>query len=617
MQNTAPVYSLADEAQARAESSAWARFAAPADADEFCLSWLTLLCGRVERCRAALLLVGDEEGQPFRVRAAWPDRRRDLQYLGPAAQKALSDRIGVVIEGSGAEALSQIAYPVEVEGRLWAAVVLEVGPAADAELQRALRTIHWGIAWLVDHFRQRLLVEREATLARVALVNDLLATALQHGKLQPSGLAVVNQLAQALQCDRVSMGLERAGRIEPLVVSNTATFDVRSDLIRTLGAAMDEVLDLGVAQCHPALGQDDLASIAHADAARTLNVVALASVPLLHEGQTLGALSFERNAGPPFTAQQLALMGAAGEMLGPVWSLLAEREKSAWRRAADAMRGATRALFGPHHPGLKLFSATAALLLAVLTFWHIDYRVSARTVVEGSQQIAAVAPFDGFVAQASARAGDTVRAGQELARLDDRDLKLESARVGAEREQLLRRYQAAQAAQDRSAMGVISAQIGQAEAQMSLVQERLARASLVAPYDGIVVSGDLSQQIGSPVEQGKVLFEVAPTAGYRVILQVDERDIVRLAIDQPGELVLSGLPGEVTPFTVRQITPVSTAQDGRNYFRVEAQLRADAPRMRPGMEGIGKVEVGRERLIWVWTHGFTDWLRLALWNWMP
>ena len=138
--NTAPVYSLADEAQARAESSAWARFAAPADADEFCLSWLTLLCGRVERCRAALLLVGDEEGQPFRVRAAWPDRRRDLQYLGPAAQKALSDRIGVVIEGSGAEALSQIAYPVEVEGRLWAAVVLEVGPAADAELQRALRT---------------------------------------------------------------------------------------------------------------------------------------------------------------------------------------------------------------------------------------------------------------------------------------------------------------------------------------------------------------------------------------------------------------------------------------------------------------------------------------------
>jgi multidrug resistance efflux pump len=139
----------------------------------------------------------------------------------------------------------------------------------------------------------------------------------------------------------------------------------------------------------------------------------------------------------------------------------------------------------------------------------------------------------------------------------------------------------------------------------------------VAPYDGIVVSGDLSQQIGSPVEQGKVLFEVAPATGHRVILQVDERDIVRLSVGQPGELVLSGLPGDKMPFTVRQITPVSTAQDGRNFFRVEAQLAADASRVRPGMEGIGKVEVGRERLIWAWTHGFTDWLRLAVWNWTP
>ena len=49
----------------------------------------------------------------------------------------------------------------------------------------------------------------------------------------------------------------------------------------------------------------------------------------------------------------------------------------------------------------------------------------------------------------------------------------------------------------------------------------------------------------------------------------------------------------------------------------EAQLEGTAPRLRPGMEGVGKVSVGEERLIWIWTHGFTDWLRLALWNWMP
>ena len=102
-----------------------------------------------------------------------------------------------------------------------------------------------------------------------------------------------------------------------------------------------------------------------------------------------------------------------------------------------------------------------------------------------------------------------------------------------------------------------------------------------------------------------------------MILQVDERDISRLALGQRGELVLSGLPGQALPIVVHQITPVSTAQDGRNFFRVEAQLEGSAPRLRPGMEGVGKVSVGEERLIWVWTHGFTDWLRLAVWNWMP
>jgi hypothetical protein len=39
--------------------------------------------------------------------------------------------------------------------------------------------------------------------------------------------------------------------------------------------------------------------------------------------------------------------------------------------------------------------------------------------------------------------------------------------------------------------------------------------------------------------------------------------------------------------------------------------------LRPGMEGIGKISAGRERMIWIWTHGLTDWLRLWVWSWWP
>ena len=126
-----------------------------------------------------------------------------------------------------------------------------------------------------------------------------------------------------------------------------------------------------------------------------------------------------------------------------------------------------------------------------------------------------------------------------------------------------------------------------------------------------------SQLLGTPVEQGKLLFQVAPLDAYRVILEVDERDIASIELGQPGELTLSALPNQGMDFTVRQITPVSSQQEGRNYFRVEAQLDAPSDRVRPGMEGVGKITIGDRRLIWIWTHSLVDWLRSWAWKELP
>ena len=623
---SAPIYSIADEHRSHAEAAAWSRFVAAGDADEFWTSWLALLSTRIVRARAALLLVADDGAQAFGVAAAWPDPRRDLQYLGPIAQRALAERCGVVAAPGGGEpgsdGAAHVGYPVEVGGKLCAAVVFDIGAEAGLsgqnDLQAALRQIHWASAWLIDHFRQRVLALREAELARVGTLNELMATALQHRRCEPSALAVANDLAPRLRCDRVSIGFEEAGRMVPVVMSHTATFDARSDLVRYLGEAMDEVLDLGVAVAFPAPGDDELGAIAHAEAARALQVQALLSVPLVANGETIGVITFERNTGPAFDASDHRIASAVGTLLGPVWAVQRANERSLWQRSRESVRGFLQATYGPRHPGLKLLASTVALLLLVITLIQIDYRVAARTVVEGATQAAQVAPFEGYIAEALVRAGDTVKRGQPMARLDERDLKLERAKWSSEREQLQRRFQVAMAAADRGAMGVLAAQINQSEAQLSLAEEKLARATLVAPFDGLVVSGDLSQSIGSPVEQGKLLFEVAPLEGFRVVLQVDDRDISRVASGQSGALVLSSLPDQSLPFKVSTVTPVATQHDGRNVFRVEAAIEASAAaRLRPGMEGIGKVVVGERSLIWIWTHGFFDWLRLSLWNWMP
>ena len=622
MANTAPIYSLANEARARAESAAWTKFSSAKNSGEFCASWLAILCGQIDRASGALLLLGPDPAGAYGAAAVWPDAARNMQYLVPTGERALKERRGIVVASDGVSAPTReqsahVGYPIEVSGALHGAVVLDIAPGPEQELQRALRLVHWASAWLVDQFRQRVLQERDIRLARLGLASDLVATSIQERRFAPSALSVVNELAARLQCDRVSIGLETSGRIEVHAISNTATFDPKTNLVRLIGEAMEEVLDLDVTVVFPSQGDDELGAIAHAELARECKATAICSVPLVEGGHASGVLTLERTGGEPFDAAAVELCKTAGLLLGPIFGLKRDNERSEWLRMREALADTARSLFGPRHPGAKLIALVAGGFLVFCSLVSGEYRVSAKTVIEGAVQRAAVAPFEGYIAESLVRAGDTVKKGQVLCRLDEKDLKLEQTKLTSEREQLLRKHRQAMAAQDRATMGVIAAQVNQAQAQLSLVEEKLARATLVAPFDGIVVSGDLSQLLGTPVELGKVLFEIAPLDAYRVILKVDERDIAYLNTGQRGELALSGIPNEVMPFAVKQITPVSTPQEGRNYFRVEAQIDNASARLRPGMEGVGKVSVGERRLIWIWTHSLVDWLRLWAWKWTP
>lgn len=617
MAGPAPIYSLATDDHARAEAAAWARFSSARDAAEFCASWLAILCTQIGRANGALLLVGPEQDGAFRPAAVWPDPSRDMQHLVPSAQKALNERRGVVLPRDAKAAREPgafVGYPIEVSGSLRAAVALDLS-GSDPALQQALRLVHWASAWLVDQFRQQDLRERDARVARLALAADLVATAVQERRFAPSALAVANELAARLGCDRVSIGMEKSGSIEVQAISHNASFDPKTNLVRVIGEAMDEVLDLDVTIVHPA-AQEEAAAMAHAELAREFKDAAVCSVPLLQEGHAIGVLTLERSAGEPFDAATVEMCKTVGLLLGPILGLKRANERSEWQRLGEAASAGARALFGPRHPGVKLLAVLAAIAVALLCVASGEYRVSAKTVIEGKVQRAVVAPFEGYIADSPVRAGAHVTKGQLIARLDERDLRLERTRLESEREQLLGKHRQALAASDRASMAMVAAQIGQAEAQLSLVEDKLARARLLAPFDGIIVSGDLSQLLGTPVEQGKVLFEVAPLDAYRVILQVDERDIEEVRVGQPGELALSGMPDQRLKFGVKQITPLSTSEDGRNYFRVEAQIDG-APRLRPGMEGVGKIAVGERKLIWIWTHPLVDWLRLLAWKWLP
>jgi hypothetical protein len=131
----------------------------------------------------------------------------------------------------------------------------------------------------------------------------------------------------------------------------------------------------------------------------------------------------------------------------------------------------------------------------------------------------------------------------------------------------------------------------------------------------MVIGGDLTQSLGAPVQRGQVLMTLAPHDGYRLILDVDERDVSELKLGQRGQLALGALPSRRIDFQLQRITPVAVAAEGRNSFEVEARLEEVLPAMRPGLRGVAKIETGTRSVLGIVTRPVVDWLRLAFWRW--
>jgi len=417
----------------------------------------------------------------------------------------------------------------------------------------------------------------------------------------------------------VALGLVHGNGVRIEAVSHTAQFDRRANLLTAVAAAMTEALDQRESIAYP---QDrearPVVTLSHAELAQMSGADGIATVPLMHKGQPVGALTLERAGGHRFDAPTLELLEGLAAVLAPMLALRLEQGRSLSAQAAARVRGFWGRLVGPRHAGLKLGVALIAAAALFLGFATGEYRVSADARIEGEVQRTMTAPFQGYVREAAHRAGDTVRAGELLARLDDRELRLEHSRLRAQYEQLGRQYREAMARRDRAQARIVSAQREQAQAQLSLIEEQLQRTEIVAPFDGVLVSGDLTQMLGSLLERGQALFEIAPLDAYRVVLQVDEHRIADVHAGQQGELVLSSNPGQRFAIQVQKVTPVSNAREGHNYFRVEAQLEGgpDA-RLRPGMEGVAKVAVDERHLVRIWTRELLDWLTLKLWAWTP
>jgi hypothetical protein len=581
--------------------------------------WLSILCSMIKGATRAVVFSAAQDTVSYTPTAFWPKDNIDIKDFTPAVKATLLKKECVLLQQNTSdretgEPLDIIACPLFLDEQLHGVIVMQTSSSTHAKQQTAMEEVKRAAVWLEAIINQRTSTQKSQLVTLVELV----ASCIEHERFEEAATDVVTDLATRFSGDRVSIGFMHGHDVKVEAISHSAGFDRKSSLIQNIEQAMHEVMDQGSTIAYPVTTETTVhLTRSHAALAETHGTGTILTIPFTVNGEITGAVLVERPAELPFDRVTTEHFEQIVSMIGPVLEIRRRDEQLLLQRLNNSFKRFFSNIFGPGHIALKLILASLFLCLAFLAFISGDYRITGTARLEAQTQLAVVASQDGYIAEANVRPGDIIQRDDLLGSLDDKNLKLEYRKWSSQLAQLQKEHRNALAKHDRSKVSIIKAKTLKAEAQLALVNEQLIRIRFTAPFDGLVVSGDLSHALGSPVERGQVLFTVAPLDAYRVILKVDERDIGSVKEGQNGNLVLSGMPGKPLRFTVEKITPVSMVEEGRNYFQVEAKVDKNLDLLRPGMEGVAKITVGRQKLIWIWTHRLVDWMRLTLWAWLP
>ena len=600
--------------------------------------WFGYACQQMQGVVQACVYLGEAEKGPYKLFETYPDsfvhselihenveatlkrRKSVVTRTGVSQGEAEVKRLVAVNAAQPASTVSSTNYlmtcPLLIERQLHGAISIEFKNDHTVKTQDTLKSVEAAIKWLQFLSNTHTDTSDSGSSGNAGLALQITARALSQDSSAEAATSVVTELATRLSCERVSIGFREGRELKLYALSHSARYESRQNLIKRIEAAIEEAVDQKETLVYPATDKSTFMLQAHEELAKNHGGSFICTVPLVHHGQVTGGVIFERSAAATaFTPEAIELCEQLAALFAPILEFRRLNDRPLLEKTNELLKSAASGVFGSGHLGLKFVVTVSVLAVMMLTMVQWNYKVSANSVLEGTVERVITAPEEGYIKDAPARPGDLVSAKQTLATLDDRDLKLEKLKWSGKQKQIRKEYREALAGRNRSQIGILRTQLDQAQAQLEILEKKLERTVISAPIGGVIVSGDFTRALGSPVERGQIMYKVSPLDDYRVLLDVDESDVAELSVGMKGELTLSAAAEDTFEIIVDKITPVSEAGDGANYFQVEASLIETPQFLRPGMQGVSKIEIGERRLLWVLTHKLVDWLRLKLWAW--
>ena len=195
--------------------------------------------------------------------------------------------------------------------------------------------------------------------------------------------------------------------------------------------------------------------------------------------------------------------------------------------------------------------------------------------------------MSGAVLQTSAEAGQSVRAGQPLAQIDaavlrDQSLSAKSAVTTAEssyeiarrdlqRNETLEKAGAIAERQVETSRNQVlgaQAQLSNARAQLANVQKMLDKASVQAPFSGIVAQRQVSA--GDVVSPGTALFTVVDPGSMQLEASVPAEQLGQVRVGMPIDFTVNGYPNRAFTGRITRVNP--TADPTTRQVKIVASI---------------------------------------------
>lgn len=215
---------------------------------------------------------------------------------------------------------------------------------------------------------------------------------------------------------------------------------------------------------------------------------------------------------------------------------------------------------------------------------HASYEATA--VLTSDADAPVIARVAGELIELLVEEGDTVKAGQVLARLDGERLRLEMLAAKANLARASREYTRNTDLHER---GLISASLFEGlkydlaalEASYELAALNYGYSNIRSTIAGVVASREIKP--GQNINVGDVAFRITDTAELIAHLQIPQSQLPKFQAGQTATLHVASMPGVEFPASIARISPTIDSRNGS--FRATAIIKNDANHLVPGMFG--------------------------------